>query len=249
MKHHDAADHRFQKQSTAWQPYSWMYNGYQQQTSKLQLRGHYLIPRLIHLICFDDTPSEKDKQLMATWKKFHPDWHIKIWTNADLASFKFRNKRAFRSANNKEEKTNIWAYEILYRFGGVYAARGFECLRAFDALHETCEFYTGISSPNTPAQVCNNLIGCKPHHPIIELCINMIRPGNGDHNPKRIASATGSLLFSHCFNRLAENFYGRIAPFPLTFFYPVPASVAAAAPVDEKVKKKWVTSSTFAIQH
>ena len=237
MQHHGNYDQPFQEHAPEWQRYSWLYNGYER--SPFTITGLYRIPRKIHFIWLDGPLPNGNHLRIKSWKKFHPQWKVKVWTQSDIASFKFRNKKAFENAQSPAEKANIWSYEILYAFGGVYAKTDFECLRAFDVLHQSCGFYTGIASANSPAQVCSDLIGCKPHHRVIESCINMAGPNT---------NMTGSELFTYCFNRRAQLSYRNIVAFPLTFFYPVPAEVR-----EDNVKpgalKKWIAPETFAVQH
>ena len=240
MNHHGAFNHKLLKNSSGWRHLAQLYNCYQ--TSKPHLHNRYLIPQQIHFIWLKGALPKHCKQNIATWKKFHPNWEITIWTRADLETFNLRNKHAFLLAKTLKDKATIWSYEILHRLGGVYATPNFECLREFDALHMTSEFYTGIRSANTPPQVCNNLIGCKPHHPIIELCMSLI----GQQSQQGMQQMTGSDLFTHCFDHHAGTVDPTTVAFPVTFFYPVPAE---AKKEGKHVPSKWITPETFAVQH
>lgn len=196
---------------------TWLYDGYQKHG---MLQRRYLIPRSIHFINLDGRLSTEEARLIQTWRAVHPTWKVKVWTADDLASFVFLNKKAFQNARTLEEKSQILRYEILYREGGLYVGTNFECLRPFDIIHKSSEFYAGIGSTNTPTVLSNSLIGCAAHHPIIRACI--IAAGTEDN---RITANRGSVIFTKCFQGYAMRFYGKAAPFPVAFFHAKPNAV------------------------
>lgn len=194
-----------------------LYDGYQKHG---MLQRSYLIPRRIHFINLDGQLSAESERLVQTWKTIHPTWQVKVWTADDLASFVFLNKKAFQNARNSEEKSQILRYEILYREGGLYVDTNFECLRPFDIIHKSSEFYAGIASTNTPTVLSNSLIGCVARHPIIGACIMAAGLENN-----MITANIGSALFTKCFQRGATKFYGKVVPFPVAFFHAKPNGV------------------------
>ena len=84
------------------------------------------------------------KAWQETWQNLHPDWEYKLWTNEDVELLDFENITYYNEAKNWGEKADILRYEILYRFGGLYADIDQSCLKPFDILHHTCDFYTGV---------------------------------------------------------------------------------------------------------
>lgn len=198
----------------------------------------YLIPKLIHFINFGGQLSDEAEEMIATWRNFHPTWTVKVWTEHDVASFPFLNKKAFQHASGSVEKSQVFRNEILYREGGLYVDTNFECLRPFDTIHKSCEFYAGISSPSMPAELSNSLIGCTARHPIMAACIEMVGEmidmENNGSRQGGVTQATGSAAFTSCFLKRAFSSSGKVVPFPPTFF---------------SSNESLVTSNTYAVQH
>lgn len=197
-----------------------LYDGYQKHG---MLQQRYLIPRHIHFINLDGHLSAESERLIQTWKAVHPAWKVKVWTADDLGSFVFLNKKAFQNARTPEEKSQILRYEILYREGGLFVDTNFECLRPFDIIHKSSEFYAGIASTSTPTVLSNSLVGCVAHHPIIRACI--LAAGSESN---RITANSGSAIFTKCFQRGASMLYGKAVPFPVAFFHAKPNGVKLA---------------------
>jgi mannosyltransferase OCH1-like enzyme len=173
---------------------------------------------------------------------------VKVWTDDDAPCFPFINRRAFDDAQNYGEKSDIWRYEILYRHGGVYADTDFECLKPFDDLHKTCEFYAGVGQMKE-AELINALIGSRPNHPILQALIENIKPGAGDHDPWRIIADTGPYYFTRIFLEVAPSCaQGTVVPFPTTFFYPFPLWQRHRRDV-VNIKREFVKPESLAIHY
>jgi len=206
------------------------YNSYKNQSPAEE---KYLIPKLIHFIWLGSEIPLKIMNIVETWKKWHPKWTVKIWTDEDIPSFGLQNQRAFDRAISFGEKSDIFRYEILYRFGGVYADIDFECLQPFDSLHQSCEFYTGVNRDNL--WLLNGLIGAKPGHPVLKACIDNLKTDKVDYDAFRIMEQTGPYYFTRVFLATAPSCQqSKIAIFPPTFFYPLPNSISLDAAGEEK---------------
>ncbi|MBP9841904.1 MAG: hypothetical protein KBC64_05710 [Simkaniaceae bacterium] len=130
-----------------------------------------LIPKIIHQIWLGGAIPKRFEKFMESWKIAHPSWEYKLWTEKDLAQFSFKNKTAFDLANSYGMKSDIWRYEILDQYGGLYVDVDFECLKPFDPFHHTSLFYTGLQDEGV---VGNGLIGAAPHHPLIHRCVEQL---------------------------------------------------------------------------
>ena len=132
------------------------------------------IPLVIHHIWLGSELPTGFQAFVASWHSIHKDnWTFRLWTDRDVDGFGIRNKAAFDAASNFGEKSDIWRYEILHRFGGLYVDTDFECIRPIDKLHRQFEFYTGISNTGT-VELNNGLIGAVAGHPILKALINSI---------------------------------------------------------------------------
>jgi mannosyltransferase OCH1-like enzyme len=222
-----------------------MWQTYQQQGSLSN--GEYIIPPVIHFIWLGSPLPARCRAMVATWRHFHPDWTIKIWTDADVKGFGMQNQAAFDRARNYGEKSDIWRYEILFRFGGLYVDTDFECLKPFDRIHKSCAFYTGIGYRPDPI-LFNGLIGSVPGHPIIKLCVEALKIGSGDQNDRRIMNDTGPEFFTRCFFQRAAS-SKRVVAFPVTFFYPFPNNKRVERKDIDAIKRIWALSESYAIHY
>ena len=205
------------------------------------------IPKTIHQIWLGSPFPERCKRLQQTWLDQHPDWEYILWDDAKINAFGLVNKSKYDRAVNFGEKSDIARYEILYRYGGLYVDTDFEALKPFDILHYCCDFYTGVGYD---ANLCifNGLIGSVAGHPILRACVyEMNYPSHLNNDSDSIMNRSGPYFFTRCFNKyVGEGDYVNIA-FPISFFYPWPASERRNNAIDQILK--WTTASSFGIHH
>ncbi len=184
----------------------------------------YLIPPLIHFVWLGSPLPSHMLNMITTWEERHPGWIFHIWTDQDVEPFGLQNKLAFEQSSNFGQKSDIFRYEILYRFGGLYVDTDFECLKSFDTLHKSCEFYTGVCEYNN--DLYNGLIGTKPRHPILKACIDNLsvaKKPKTNFDPLDIMGETGPYYFRKMFLAVAPSCEpGSVVAFPAAIFYPVP---------------------------
>ncbi|CAM9165965.1 unnamed protein product, partial [Heterosigma akashiwo] len=137
--------------------------------------GPNRIPKILHHIWLGGQLPERFQIFVNTWKEKHPivdikqtitththtqhpGWEFIFWDDSAVESFGLENARAYNQAENFGEKSDIARYEILNRFGGVYIDTDFECLGNFEALHQICDFYCGMSNTGC-IELNNGLIG------------------------------------------------------------------------------------------
>lgn len=207
-----------------------------------------LIPHRIHFIWLGSPLPSKCQKFIETWRLFHPDWRVQVWQDQDVDAFQMKNRAAFDAAKNYGEKSDIWRYEILERFGGVYADTDFECLKSFDEIHATCTFYTGVAY-DREVVLFNGLIGAQPHHPIMKACIEAIEVGPGDNIPHHIMNRTGPYFFTRCFFKQAAHASSSAVVFPVTYFYPFPGTERRTYTDSDRMKQVWVKPESFALHH
>ena len=132
------------------------------------------IPKIIHHIWVGKKEiSEEYKHYMDTWRIIHPDWEHKLWTDEDIEDFPWQNKALFLKSTNPGMKSDIWRYEILYNYGGLYVDTDMECIRSFDPIHERLEFYAGFDSKKKYI-VANCLIAAAPKSTILKKMITFL---------------------------------------------------------------------------
>ncbi len=157
------------------------------------------IPKIIHQIWVGNKPiPEKYKQYMETWIAFHPDWEYRLWTDEDVDDFPWRNKDLFLQAENPGMKSDIWRYEIVNHYGGLYVDADMQACRSFEPIHSRLEFYAGYMFGNF---VSCGIFASKPDSPILNNAIESLRESIGRYNfdvfdADVIMEATGPLFFT-----------------------------------------------------
>lgn len=138
-----------------------------------------IIPKVIHFIWLGDERMPKNYEYyVEIWKKFHPNWQIKIWHEEDFKKENFSNYDLYSKAETYAERADIMRYEILNRYGGLYVDTDIECFANFDEFHHKYDFYVNLEPPvitKGNIQIVNSMIGSVPNHPILVSALDKIR--------------------------------------------------------------------------
>src|ERR1700751_3928150 len=81
------------------------------------------IPKKLHLIWVGND-NAKPEACIQSWRRNHPDWEFKLWSDDDLREGDWINKAhlaTFANTRKWPAVADLMRYEILYRHGGVYA--------------------------------------------------------------------------------------------------------------------------------
>jgi mannosyltransferase OCH1-like enzyme len=204
--------------------------------------GDAVLPKKIHQIWFGGKLPLKYNKLTDTWKKHHPDWEYKLWTDSNVGDIELTKKDVFNFAKNNGMKSDILRYEILKQLGGLYIDTDFECLKPFDDLRYL-EFITGVSY-DAEMVLYIGLIGSVPCHNITQLCVNSLNTRYDGDNAYAIMDATGPYYFTRCFlNGVDMNTKGVVA-FPMDYFYPLPNNIRGTS-----TPYQYVRPCSYAIHH
>jgi mannosyltransferase OCH1-like enzyme len=240
-----------------WKRVKLLFEQYQRKKVRIKLsKAQYLIPKKIHMIWLGSSPPEFVKTMYESWKRLHPSWEVKLWTERDLSWFRLKNQKAYDVAKNWGEKSDILRYEILEREGGIHADTDFECIKPFDDICKIADFFAGVGYSEGAPFLYNGIIGACPGHPIMKRCVESLQAGNGDSSFFRILDTTGPTFFTRCFQGCvwpADNQtvpgLGTVVPFPITYFYPFPDTRRESYPTTDDVKRDWVHPETYAIHY
>lgn len=241
-----AYDKNFVSTAKSWNAVRNLFNFYI--NKNLEVSKIPRIPKIIHWIWLGSPLPERCAKLQKSWKTMHPDWVFKLWTDKDVKDFKLQNQEFYDRATNWGEKSDIFRYEILYRHGGLYIDTDFECIKPFDILHHTCDFYTGIGYLYD-VYLYNGLIGTVPGHPIIKACIDNMNPIGAPNDYDAIQYRTGPGHFTNNFFRTLPHCHGsKVVAFPVTCFYPIPNNQkdTIKSPLDVE---KWIMPESFCIHY
>jgi|GEM_PF-438705 len=154
------------------------------------------IPKTLHFVWLGSStiPGESIKNIQS-WMKHHPDWKYILWTDrkrSHLSSLPAIEQRLIRtlqfselescyvSATTYREKADILRYEILYQCGGVVVDHDVRCHRSFAPFHVSYDFYAALqplrnATLSSSVVVSNSVMGAKPKHPIMRLCLALVK--------------------------------------------------------------------------
>lgn len=199
-----------------------------------------IIPKIFHQIWIGPhEPPPVFKNSQESIKKLHPDWQYKLWTDKDIVRLNLKNKKFYDESMNYGEKADIARYEILYRYGGVYADVDYVCIKPFDALTHSYEFFAGIQPVCSMAILTNCVIGSTSGHPVLYDCIESIK--NNWHTfdstiespNERILFKTGPILFHNSFFKIITLDSEKCIALPPSFLCPGEMNVLRKLDLEE----------------
>src|SRR5918995_5395738 len=132
-----------------------------------------MIPRTIHHIWIGPDPLPGDQRpWIKSWKRHHPKWEHRLWTEDNLPEDPIRPEIA-ECLRAPVERADILRLEILYRYGGVYLDTDLECLRPVDEVLGD-EDFVGVC--HKPGRITNTAIASVPSHPLLERALDEVNP-------------------------------------------------------------------------
>ena len=213
--------------------------------------GKEQIPKIIHQVWLGGELPTEYREFTDKWLIKNPDWEYKLWTDEDVGTFGLSNIKQFNLAPNLGMKSDIFRYEILYRYGGLYIDTDFEPKKSFSELTHL-SLFAGTGHLSEP-EIFNGLIACKPEHNIMKELID----GIGKIDTKiedfdKIMYATGPKYFSKVFfDYIGKYPNDKVVLFPTKFFYPLPATfrfmVRDNKNLREKLINDYMTDMTYCV--
>jgi hypothetical protein len=194
------------------------------------------IPKVVHQIWIGTRPMpERFRAYRETWLKTMPEWEHRLWTNQEVAEYRFVDpilEELFSRPLTIGERVDILKYDLILKYGGVYADTDCVCLRPFDILVENYDFFGGILQPffahQFPAIVMQNcLFAARPAHPIIRKTAALMAENweTKQYLGDDIATTLGRtfLWLTSAVKSEALKNGNRDIAFPPTFFFPLTA--------------------------
>jgi hypothetical protein len=178
-----------------------------------------VIPKVFHQIWVGPQPlPDEFKELQSGWRRLHPSWELKLWTDANLPANLVRPE-VYELLRQPGERADILRLELLSRFGGVYVDVDFEALKPIDELLDGVPAFFGALDSG---RISNAIIGSVPGHPYFARALDELRPRMtyGPVDRER----TGPLLL----DRLLKDFPD-VKVFPYDLFYATSPEAAVYA--------------------
>jgi len=176
------------------------------------------IPKILHFIWVGtNNIPEEYKTYINSWRKYHNNWKIRIWTDNDLTYSNFLNLDKINMSTKMAQKADIMRYEIIYNFGGIYVDCDFEAFKNIEKIISNCNFFTcnGDHDCYDNKVITNAFFGASINNEISKKLkdnINKIDIGKKDVNEE-----TGPFYFGYILN---DNFKDKYISIPPRLFFP-----------------------------
>ncbi|MCP5151013.1 MAG: glycosyltransferase [Chromatiales bacterium] len=220
------------------------------------------IPRLIHQTWRHPDIPLAWQGFVASWRRHHPQWTWRLWTDADNRAFVAAHDPWFLGIYDAYPEPIMRAdavrYFLMARLGGLYVDMDFECLRPLDPLLAERRAVVGLEPAAHAARlqarargldhvVGNALLASEPGHPLWE---HVIRELVASHREPGVLDATGPFMLTRALARFAGR--DAVTVLPASAVYPLAADDAAATRVDDDAyavhhwSGSWVTRAGVA---
>jgi inositol phosphorylceramide mannosyltransferase catalytic subunit len=138
-----------------------------------------IIPKILHQIWLGGELPRACEIFRDRWKRNHPKWEFPLWNEDNLPEL--QNQELFDNAKSYAEASDVARYEILQRYGGVYADCDYSAKRNIEPVIKDARFFItcdlkhwntrgGLSAP----YLNNALMGCIPNHPVITMLVDKL---------------------------------------------------------------------------
>lgn len=125
-----------------------------------------MIPKIIHQTWKSERVPPRFRAWRETWRKRHPEWSHRLWTDDDNRRFIGERYEWFLPYYDAYDehimRVDAVRYFILDYYGGVYVDLDFECLRPLDAYLEGKSLVLGCEPPAHVAHILRGKIKREP---------------------------------------------------------------------------------------
>jgi len=169
-----------------------------------------MIPKIFHNIWLGQKKIPKEFLVYHdNWKKLHPDWEYRLWTDDDLKNLDSYIVDFINRAITFASKSDVLRIYAIYKYGGVYADTDFDWNKSLDPLLNNLAFI-----PKPTSDLYNNAIfGAVPKHPICKLMLDNLEKYVDNPPPP-----WGPQLITDCLHEVLDQ--KNITILPRKSFYP-----------------------------
>ena len=108
-----------------------------------------MIPKIIHCCWFGRNPlTPQVNYLISTWRKFCPDYEIRLWNEDNFNVNENAYCREAYAAKKWAFVSDYFRLKVLYEYGGIYMDTDVEVVKSLDELLKYNAF-SGYESPNS----------------------------------------------------------------------------------------------------
>jgi mannosyltransferase OCH1-like enzyme len=186
-------------------------------------RGGRMIERLVHRIWFG--PHKMRDELVEYGKSWEQHGYtVQLWTEDNLPEL--RNQAVYDDIGRVPvnvgcgvpelgtwvQRADVVSYELIHRFGGIYANTDMECLKSLDPILEGVEAFAGWEVQGV---LSNALMGCEPQNEFFDHVISELPGRFARERGSPMSIATGP----HHLTSVHERIPG-LTVFPRSHFIP-----------------------------
>lgn len=165
------------------------------------------IPKIIHQTWKTYEVPEEWWDCVNSWKRHHPGWEYRLWTDDESETFVARHYPdflgTFQNYPYNIQRADAIRYLVLHQLGGVYADLDYECLQPLDPLLPGHSAIIGLE-PKVHAAIskvdhmlCNALMISEPGHPFMAAVIQHLKTAtHGTVEDFDILATTGPLMLN-----------------------------------------------------
>lgn len=135
-----------------------------------------MIPKIIHYSWFSTDPMPKHiQELMTTWKKWLPDYELRLWDGKALAEINCTYANEAVSVKKWAFAADFLRNYVVYKYGGIWLDTDIEVFKSFDPfLHHKMFIGAEANFHGIPKQRCvtSHVFGAEAGHPFLKLCVD-----------------------------------------------------------------------------
>ena len=201
-----------------------------------------IVPRTIHQIWIGSSIPKKYDTWRKSWMKQNPEFEYILWDEKKILEIGLINEKQFKQTKSYGIKSDIARYEILYKFGGIYADTDFEAIKPVDPKLLAQSFVAGVLFDYKP-QINNALIISEPKCDLLKTVIHNLSEYPGEMSGLEVLDYSGANYLSKIiFN---NKFIKDTLILPSQYFYPWPEFMK----YENSDRYSWKTNTTIAIHH
>ncbi len=221
-----------------WKWISDKYDKYLEEKNEIEI-----VPKIIHQIWIGSKVPKKYSKWRKSWLKYNPQYKYILWDEQKILKIGLINEKLFKQAKNPAIKSDIARYEILYKYGGIYADTDFEALRAIDTKLLSKSFVSCNMFDYKP-NIANGFIISEPKFFLFkELLLNLSKYKK-NMSPLEILDFSGATYLTKIIFKNKEKLKN-IVLLPSKYFYPWPNYLISS----KKYRYSYSSEQTIAIHH
>ena len=136
-----------------------------------------MIPKVLHFIWIGDDAKRPDN-FLNSWTRNNPGWTVKLWSNDDLVSRAWKNRRRMGELGRIDARlvAELMRWEILFEEGGLVFDIDSACVRPLDDFLLECEMFACWDHElSQPGLVSSKFVGAGAGNPLVGAVIQSIQ--------------------------------------------------------------------------